>query len=171
MKKRLKKFLVWTLILFFAILLSRLMNDFAVTAIDSNYERDENGIILDTGSFYQEGNNGRAVLVIHGFTSNCLSMKEMSEGFLEKNYTVYCPLLKGHGTSIRDLQNRNWEEWTRDVDKSYQNLTSNHEKVYVAGYSMGGVLTLYLAQKYDVDKIIVINAPIEIFSSLDKLSN
>ncbi|GAB6098793.1 carboxylesterase [Halanaerocella petrolearia] len=105
-----------------------------------------------------------ACLIIHGFTGTPAHMRQLGE-FLhqEGDYTVSGILLPGHGTSLEEMSKTDWQDWLEAVDQEYQKLAKDYSQVYVMGLSMGGVLSLLLAQEYDVDKVVSIAAPIKIY--------
>jgi len=97
--------------------------------------------------FYFPGNNGQAVLLIHGWTVVPYEVRRLGQYLNENGYTAAGPMLKGHGTVPEDLENINWQEWLNDVRYAYHSLKKNHDKVYVAGTSIGSCLTLILAEE------------------------
>lgn len=112
--------------------------------------------------FYFAGNDV-GVLVIHGFTGTTQSMRYVGEKIAASGFTVYGLRLSGHGTNPEDMETRSFEEWLNDVEAGYQKLVKTCSKIVVIGLSMGGTLTLYLAQKYpEIAGIVPINAAIEL---------
>lgn len=98
--------------------------------------------------FYLEGNNGQAVLLIHGWTATPYELRRLGT-FLNKNgFTVMAPLLPGHGTVPRDLENVLWQDWLRAVDKSYHELKNNYDKIFVIGTSIGSSLAIILNENH-----------------------
>ena len=98
------------------------------------------------------------VLVLHGFTGNPQSMRPLAQAFVEAGYSVEQPLLSGHGTAVEDMLDTTWEDWSADAEAAYQSLASRTESVVVAGLSMGGSLTLWLATKHpEIAGIICVN--------------
>ncbi len=98
------------------------------------------------------------ILVIHGFTSTTSSMMYLAEHFAEVGFNVELPPLSGHGGKWDDLSKVKYTDWQNDVKKAYQNLKKRCDKIFVTGLSMGGALTLYLAEQYqDISGIILIN--------------
>ena len=87
----------------------------------------------------------KACLLIHGLTGSPSEMAYLAERLNTAGYTVKAPLLPGHGTSIKDLNNTTWHSWVGAVSEELVNMSSRHEKLYVAGQSMGGILTLTMA--------------------------
>ncbi|AGB40735.1 esterase/lipase [Halobacteroides halobius DSM 5150] len=112
--------------------------------------------------FWEAGN--KACLIIHGFTGTPAHMRQLGEFLYQKgDYTVSGILLPGHGTSMEDMEESTWRDWLQAAREEYERLDQAYDQVYVMGLSMGGALTLLLAEEYNVDKIIPIAAPIKIF--------
>ena len=158
-----KKIISFILILILLGLISRGIDIYSAKYLDSRYPR-ENGIIKGTQEIYLE-KGGDAVLLLHGLTANPYSMKEMADFFSEKGYTVYAPVIKGHGTSVFDLEKTNYLDWRKSAEDAYYKLAKNHKKIYIVGISLGGLLALDIAANHKVEAVIPINAPIELQSS------
>jgi carboxylesterase len=90
----------------------------------------------------------------------------MAEFLASKGYTVYAPLIKGHGTSVFDLEKTNYLDWRKSAEDAYFKLAKDHKRIYVVGISLGGLLSLDLAANHKVDGVIAINTPIEIKTGL-----
>ncbi|MGD0191299.1 MAG: alpha/beta fold hydrolase [Rhizomicrobium sp.] len=104
----------------------------------------------------------RGALVIHGFTGCPQSMRPLAESFVAAGFSVEMPRLPGHGTTPEDMANFGWGDWTAAVDAVYRDLSARTDKVVVAGLSMGGALTLWLAERHrEIAGIIAINAVVE----------
>lgn len=103
--------------------------------------------------------NDVGVLMVHGFTSSPAEMRLMGQHLAGLGYTVLCPLLPGHGTTWQDMASRKWQEWTSAAEQAYQVLMARCRTVCVVGGSMGGLLTLYLAERHPEIPAIVPMAP------------
>jgi carboxylesterase len=104
------------------------------------------------------GSRSTGVLVIHGFTGNPSSVRELAERFAAEGFHVEVPRLTGHGTVIEDMMPTRWSDWSADVEAAYKVLSSRCKQVVVAGLSMGGALTLWLAAHHpEIAGIICIN--------------
>jgi len=98
------------------------------------------------------------VLVLHGFTGNPQSMRGLAEAFAAAGFTVEMPLLPGHGTSVDDLVETRWDDWSAAADAAYADLAARVDSVVVAGLSMGGSLTCWLASRHpEIAGIVCIN--------------
>lgn len=108
------------------------------------------------------------VLVVHGYTGSPQSMRHLGEGLHKAGLTVHCPLLKGHGTSPEDMAKTSATDWVRSAEEGLEQLRSKAQTVFVAGLSMGGLLSLYLAATNPdvVRGVISINSPVHV-ESLD----
>src|SRR3954467_7806998 len=102
------------------------------------------------------GPNG--VLVVHGFTGSPQSMRPLAEAFAAGGFTVELPRLPGHGTVIEDMVPTRWGDWSGAVEAAYTELASRCEKVVVAGLSMGGTLTAWLAANHpEIAGVVLVN--------------
>jgi len=87
-------------------------------------------------------------LCIHGFTGNPGSMRGIAEAYAAAGFHVELPRLPGHGTDIEDMLTTDWDAWTAAVEAAYQRLAARTGAVVVAGQSMGGSLSLWLAIRH-----------------------
>ncbi len=98
------------------------------------------------------------VLVVHGFTGAPQSMRGLAEAFAAAGFTVDLPLLPGHGTSVDDMITTTWADWSGAAEAAYEALAARTSKVVVAGLSMGGALTAWLAARHpEIAGIVCIN--------------
>jgi len=105
-----------------------------------------------------EGTRGVGALCIHGFTGNPSSMRGVAEGFAAAGYHVELPRLPGHGTHVDDMVDTRWSDWSGEVDAAYQRLAARVDTVVVAGLSMGGTLTLWVAAEHpEIAGIVCVN--------------
>lgn len=110
--------------------------------------------------FYFTGNNSQAVLLIHGWTCTPYEVRRLGKYLNASGYTVVGPVLKGHGTVPKDLENVKWGEWVEEIEKEYLKLKKTHAKVYVGGTSIGANITLLLAKKYPEISGLILMAPL-----------
>ena len=108
---------------------------------------------------YSHSGGPIGVLVIHGFTGSPVSMRPWAEHLAAAGFTVELPRLPGHGTRWEDMAVTRWEDWYSEVDRTLTDLKGRCDQVFVAGLSMGGSLTLRLAEQRpaDVAGLILVN--------------
>jgi carboxylesterase len=115
-------------------------------------------LIPGAEAWSHEATGTRGALVIHGFTGNPASMRGLAEAFARAGYHVELPRLPGHGTTIEDMLTTGWSDWTAEAEAAYQRLGARASSIVVAGLSMGGSLTLWLAGHHpEIAGIICIN--------------
>lgn len=88
------------------------------------------------------------VLLCHGFPGAPGSMQPWADHLVAAGYTVRLPLLPGHGTKWQDANRTTFDDWLAEVTASLQELNARCRAVVVCGLSMGGTLTLRLAELY-----------------------
>ena len=112
--------------------------------------------------FFQ-GNNGKAVLLIHGITSGAAQMIPMARFLNDYGYSVWCVNLAGHGTFPEELLHTDCEDFIAKAESDYAYLKKNFDTVYVGGLSTGGCLSLYLAAKHpEIAGIIPVSSPLRL---------
>lgn len=111
-------------------------------------------------SFEGSGANARTgVLLVHGFTGSPYSMRPWGEHLQAAGYTVSGPLLPGHGTRWQEMNACTWEQWVGAAENALNELAARVDQVFVFGLSMGGTITLRLAETHpEIKGIVVVNA-------------
>jgi len=104
-------------------------------------------------------------LVLHGFTGHPHSVKGVARALAAAGFAVECPLLPGHGTAMEDMLDTTWDDWSAAAADALERLRARLPeggRVVVAGLSMGGALTLWLATRPpDLAGIALVNAVAE----------
>ena len=119
--------------------------------------------------FYFEGNNNRAVLLIHGWSSTPYEVRRLGKYLNEAGYTVSGPQLRGHGTVPKDLENVKWTDWLSDLEVAYDDLRKKYKTVFVMGTSIGSNLAILLAsERSDIAGLVLMATPYKI--KLEKLT-
>ena len=100
------------------------------------------------------------VLFLHGLTGAPGDLQVITKHLRRVGYHVETPMLPGHGLDEKGLLKTGWKDWLHESERALLHLTSNGEKAFVGGLSMGAVLSLALAAKHpDRVKGIVCYAP------------
>ncbi|MEW5722058.1 MAG: alpha/beta fold hydrolase [Thermodesulfobacteriota bacterium] len=98
------------------------------------------------------------VLVLHGFTGTPATVMPLGRSLDRAGYNVEVPCLAGHGRRWADLNRLRYQDWLADAEKALARLRARCSRVLAAGLSMGGALTLVLAQGHpDLAGIVLIN--------------
>ncbi|MHC0039465.1 alpha/beta hydrolase [Pseudoneobacillus sp. C159] len=97
-------------------------------------------------------------LLIHGFTGAPYEVTPLAS-FLEKrtDWLLSVPTLPGHGETLQ-LKGVSYQQWLTYAENELTRLLENCDKVYVIGFSMGGLIASYLAVKYPVTKLVLLSA-------------
>lgn len=105
----------------------------------------ENIEVNGTTIAYQEQGEGETVVLLHGFCGSS-DYWEKVQPLLAKQYRVICPDLRGHGATDAPMGAYSIEQMADDVVGLMEKL--GIEKYTLLGHSMGGYVTLSLAQRY-----------------------
>lgn len=108
--------------------------------------------------FYFSGNRV-GCLLIHGFSGSPSEMRLLGDRLAMFGWTVYGINLSGHGTTPEEMAKTGWEDWAKDAEAGVAVLRKTCDIVIGIGLSMGGLLTLYLAELGLVNGIVTMNAP------------
>lgn len=98
-------------------------------------------------SFSLPGANGKGVMLIHGLTGAPDEMRYLARQFNRDGYTVFAPMLAGHGVSGEALLKTGWRDWLASMVAAYDRFAAEVEEVYVAGICLGGLLGVALAKE------------------------
>jgi carboxylesterase len=111
--------------------------------------------------WFHDGNS-TGVLLIHGFTGSPASMTPWAKAMAKHGWTIRVPRLPGHGSRWQDMNLTTWEDWYSEVERNFQILKASCDHVFVFGLSMGGSLTLRLAEQHgsEISGIVLVNAAV-----------
>lgn len=103
-------------------------------------------------------------------------MRPLAETLAEAGFAVEMPRLPGHGTAVEDMVDTTWDDWLTEAERALGVLQSRLPggEVVVVGLSMGGALTVALAQGHpELAGIVLINTPVaappELAASLEEM--
>ena len=102
------------------------------------------------------------VLIVHGFTATLDSVNALVEPLEKLKLDVSVPVLKGHGESSPEkLRGVTWRDWMQDAEAAFHKLSGKVDKIFVIGHSMGALIALNLAGKYQGNQLdsVVLAAP------------
>lgn len=99
-------------------------------------------------------------LIIHGFGGNIEEIMPLAQRLTEEGYNVVCPSLKGHTGRRKDLKGVTHQDWIDSAELELQKLIGICESICLIGFSMGGLIALHLASRYEVAGVVTLNSPI-----------
>lgn len=113
--------------------------------------------------FWLEGKpqNGKShgVLLMHGFTGTIAHMRLVGEALNRQGFTVMGINLPGHASSMDDMAAKTWQDWLDAAKDAFLQLKRKCDYASVGGLSMGGCLTLILAEQMQPTAIAPVSAP------------
>ncbi|HUR75987.1 MAG TPA: alpha/beta fold hydrolase [Sporichthya sp.] len=115
--------------------------------------------ILPGAEPYHHAGGPVGALMCHGFTGSPQSIRQWAEALAEAGLTIALPRLPGHGTRWQDANMTTWDDWYACIEREFLALRERCEAVFVMGLSMGGTLSLRLAEQHgrDLAGVVVVN--------------
>ncbi|WP_062515718.1 carboxylesterase [Halobacillus sp. KGW1] len=97
-------------------------------------------------------------LCIHGYTGSPEEVQPLVD-FLKKrtDWEIANPTLPGHGEDL-DLEGHYYQEWIATAELTLLDMMTRNDKVYIIGFSMGGMIAAYLTAKYRLDRLVLLSA-------------
>jgi carboxylesterase len=107
-----------------------------------------------------------ACLLVHGFTGTPKEMRWMGEYLAGQGHTVYGIRLPGHATHPEDMLRVRRRDWLACLEDGWRilNNATGSSQIFLAGLSMGGMLSLRFAAppfstRYPVAGVIAMSTP------------
>lgn len=117
-------------------------------------------IIATAEPFFLLGDRSKsACLLIHGFTGTPKEMRWMGEYLNERGYTCLGIRLTGHATDPEDMIRSHYTDWMASVEDGYHLLRGVTDSIFLAGLSMGGILSLLMSARLDVRGVVAMSTP------------
>jgi carboxylesterase len=109
----------------------------------------------ETIDLQEEGSPG--VLLLHGFGDTPQTLGLLARRLRKSGYSVFVPLLPGHGRSMASFRKSRAREWVAAASAAYIAMHARHDSVSVVGLSMGGALgVLVAAERRDIPALVLI---------------
>ncbi|WP_301108500.1 alpha/beta fold hydrolase [Sporosarcina sp.] len=98
------------------------------------------------------------VLFVHGFTGGPFEVAPFRQYLkLHTDWKIVVPVLPGHELD-RGLQEGSAASWIMAAELELQRLMKETDRVIVIGFSMGGLIAMYLSLRYPIDKLVLLSA-------------
>lgn len=100
--------------------------------------------MIQNAGFQFEGDR-RGVLLVHGLTGTPAEMLLVGKRLHREGFTVHGVQLAGHCGDVGDLLATGWRDWYASVEDAATRLRPHVDRLFIAGLSMGALLSLLLA--------------------------
>lgn len=107
-----------------------------------------------------------ACLLLHGFTGGPFEVEPLAQALQEAGYKTVVPTLPGHGGDLSNLKEVSYQDWLQAVDEYAESMQQAYGSFHLVGFSMGGLLAAYAANRYSVSKLVLLNAALIYVSPL-----
>lgn len=87
-------------------------------------------------------------LLLHGLAGAPVELRFVAQGLNRAGYTVYAPLLAGHGGSDLMLSMTRWTDWVASAEQALERLREHCDHIIVGGLSAGSMIALHLAARH-----------------------
>ncbi len=138
---------------------------------DLDFKRAESENVALTANYpHFEKRGDIGVLLVHGFTSSPLEMQPLAGYLAGQGYSVYNVRLAGHASDYHYLNMTSYDDWYDSVKYGLFTLRRNCKKVFAAGSSMGGLISLMTAHLNGLDGVVLMAPCIKIKAPLTSVT-
>lgn len=119
---------------------------------------------IGEAKYFDNEHSDTCIIAIHGFSSAPKEVEQLAQYLRGNNFATYAPRLEGHGTTPEDLKNKKWQDWYKSVSRAITISTLKYKKIFIVGFSTGGLLALLSTKKrfQEFSGIICINAALHL---------
>ena len=105
---------------------------------------------------------GAAALCLHGLTGTPYEVRPIAEALVRQGVRARGIWMAGHNGTVDDLARATRADWIALARDELVKLRAEHERVFVCGVSMGGLVSLRLAQTDLVDAVVTVGVPLRL---------
>ena len=111
------------------------------------------------------------VLCIHGFSGGPYEVEPFAR-YLQQHtdWEIVTPTLPGHGEKL-SMRGHTHKEWLMTAELAYRDLAKRVDRIIVVGFSMGGLIALYLAKRYRIEKLVLLSAALKYVSPVQLVAD
>jgi carboxylesterase len=113
--------------------------------------------------------NGAAALCLHGLTGTPYEVRPIAEALAARGVRARGPWMAGHEGGVDDLARTSCEEWVELARAELAALKAEHDRVFLVGVSMGGLVSLRLAEIEGIDAMVVVGVPLVLAPPIPQL--
>ncbi len=102
----------------------------------------------------------KVCMLIHGFTGTPHELKTLASYLESKGWICRLPTLPGHGGPMQLLRGIHRKQWLEAVVRESRLIAETYGSFQIVGFSMGGLLAAYAANRYPVSRLVLLNAAV-----------
>ena len=106
--------------------------------------------------------NDVGLVFAHGYMAAPKEIETLATYLFERGINIYVPRLSGHGTDPKALMHISKDDWETDFERAFTAMRQVCTKVFIGGFSTGGLLALIHAAQYKADGVIVVNSALRL---------
>ena len=114
--------------------------------------------------YHRGGDNG--ILLVHGFTGSAAHMRKLADALAQRGYTVRTINLPGHASTEEEMGRQTWQTWLQACKEASLEMMGEMKTFTIGGLSMGGVLSLLVAEQMKVNGCVPISAPMGVMNKM-----
>lgn len=103
-----------------------------------------------------------AVLCLHGLTGTPYEVRPIADALVARGLRARGPWMAGHEAGHATLARTPHAEWIALAERELERLRAEHARVFLVGVSMGGLVSLRLAQTRVVEGLVVVGTPLSL---------
>jgi carboxylesterase len=102
----------------------------------------------------------RACLLFHGFSGGPFEVEPLAVYLKQRGWSCRVPTLPGHGVKQVQPKNVQYSDWLKAAEKEAKALFNQYGEFDLIGFSMGGLISAYLANRYPIRRLVLLNAAV-----------
>lgn len=102
----------------------------------------------------------KVCLLLHGFTGGPYEVQPLADALETDGYRVLVPRLPGHDEQLDGLRTITHVDWIEAVDRYVEEALQQAESIDLVGFSMGGLLAAYAANRYRIRRLVLLSAAV-----------
>jgi len=110
-----------------------------------------------------------AALCLHGLTGTPYEVRPVAEALVARGVRAVGPWMAGHEGGAAGLATTSYSDWLELARTELAKLRAETERVFLVGMSMGGLVSLRLAQTEKVDALVVMGTPLVLAPPIPQL--
>jgi carboxylesterase len=102
----------------------------------------------------------RGCLLLHGFTGGPYEVMPLADYLRARGWECSVPTLPGHEGPLRELNRVQRQEWVKSAAQAAEEMAQRYGTFDLVGFSMGGLIAAYLANRYPVRRLALLSTAV-----------